>query len=217
MSDESRGSERLSVLQASHAVLCERRRNLHRTIDSLERAGSAAPEAVASLEAYKNNERAISQERAVLYREIGELVQMLAPRADDRPVISGLPAEAALEDYAELLRRGFCVPSRDRGTHELSVEEQAWVEALGREAAKDEIRVTHTWFKDRGGGWRLIATIAPPRHNKSYGVPRPLSDELWRQRFELDWGRRLVRARQRVAAERPTPQQRPRRSRPLQA
>ena len=62
-------------------------------------------------------------------------------------------------------------------THELSVEEQAWVEALGREAAKDEIKVTHTWFKDRGGGWRLIATIAPPRHNRSYGVPRPLSDD----------------------------------------
>ena len=69
----------MSVLQASHAVMCERRRNLHRTIDSLERSGSAAPEVVASLEAYKNNERAISQERADMYREIGELVQMPLP------------------------------------------------------------------------------------------------------------------------------------------
>ena len=55
--------KRLSVLQAAHTVLCERRRRLHQSIDSLELAASEMPDAAASLEAYKENERRISRER----------------------------------------------------------------------------------------------------------------------------------------------------------
>lgn len=198
-------AERLSVLQASHSELCERRRNLHRTIDSLEQAASEAPEALASLERYKASERRISRERQMLYREIGELVQTLALAKDDESAVRDLSAEAAVGDYAELLRCGFCVPRWASGKHGLNPKEQAWVEALHNQAARDEIKVTHTWFGTRGGAWQLIATIAPPRHNRSYGVPRPLSNPLWRQRFELDWGQRLRKARRRVAAERSGP------------
>ena len=87
----------MSVLQASHSVLCERRRNLHRTIDSLEQAGSDEPEALASLERYKESEREISRERQKLYREIGELVQTLAVAHDDESAGGDLSAEAASE------------------------------------------------------------------------------------------------------------------------
>jgi alkylhydroperoxidase family enzyme len=203
----------LSVLQASHSVLCERRRNLHRTIDSLEQAGSDEPEALASLERYKESERQISRDRQKLYREIGELVQTLAVAHDDESAGGDLSTEAAVVDYAELLRCGYCVPSWASREHGLNPKEQAWVEALTNQAAKDEIKITHTWFETRGGGWQLIATIAPPRHNHSYGVPRPLSNPLWRQRFELDWGQRLVKARRRVAAEHSGPASPSRRAR----
>jgi hypothetical protein len=202
VSSTSTGAERLTVLQASHAVLCERRRNLHRTIDSLEQAGSDAPEAVASLEKYKENERRISAERANLYREIGELVQTLAP-GGKTDAVRDPPAVDAIDDYADLLRCGFSIPGWASGEYGLNDEEQAWIDALGKQAAKDEIKITHTWFKDRGDRWKLIVTIAPPRHNRSYGVPRPLSNRLWRQRFELDWGQRLQKARRRVGAESP--------------
>jgi hypothetical protein len=191
-------------------VLCERRRNLHRTIDSLEQDASDAPQAVATLEAYRENERRISRERQMLYREIGKLVKALAVAEDDEPAVGELSTEAAVEDYAELLRCGFCVPGWASGKHGLNADEQAWVDALHKQAARDEIKITHTWFEARGGRWTLIATIAPPRHNQSYGVPRPLSNELWRQRFELDWGQRLGKARRRVAAEFSLPQRRSR-------
>jgi hypothetical protein len=191
-------------------VLCERRRNLHRTIDSLVQAASDAPEAVARLEAYRENERRISHERQLLYGEIAKLVETLALSGDDEPAVGELAPEAAVEDYVELLRCGFCVPRWASGKHGLNAEEQAWVDALHKQAARDEIKVTHTWFEARGGRWTLIATIAPPRHNQSYGVPRPLSNELWRQRFELDWGQRLGKARRRVAAELSLPQRRSR-------
>ena len=195
-----RGPERLTVLQASHANLCERRRNLHRTIDSLEQASSDAPDVVASLEAYKKNERRISRERQRVYREIGDLITALATAEESSPALDAPSVERTLRDYAELLTRGYCIPDWATGKPELDEREEAWVKALESQAAVDEIVVTHTWFDDRRGGWTLIATIAPPRHNRSYGVPKPLSNPLWRQRFELDWGQRLARARRRVAA-----------------
>ena len=157
-------------------------------------------EALASLEAYKKEERQISQKRQALYTEIEKLTRALALAEDEE---SGVAA-AALTDYAELLGRGYCIPKWSSGKPELNAEEEAWLEALARHASADKIRIAHTWFEDRGAGWRLIATIAPPRHDRSYGIPKPLSDPLWRQRFELAWGQRLVKARRRIAASQPS-------------
>ena len=212
MLSESRDRERLSVLQASHSLLCERRRNLHMTIDSLELALSEMPDAAASLDVYKANERRISRERQELYAEIGALVRALAladaggPAADARlGSVRDASAEAVLADYAELLGCGFCIPDWGSGHYELNADEQAWIDALRKQAAIDEIRITHTW-EAQAGRWNLVATIAPPRHDRSYGVPKPHSNPLWQQRFERDWGQRLMIARRRVAADRaPTP------------
>ncbi|WP_411277421.1 hypothetical protein [Gaiella sp.] len=203
--------ERLSVLQAAHSVLCERRRRLHQSIDSLELAASEMPDVVASLEAYKENERRLSRERQELYSEIGELIRAIANANEDpREPVTTAPtlapvhdpaAEAVLADYAELLGRGVCVPACASGHYELNADEKAWIDALEKQAAIDGIRITHTW-EAHSGSWRLIVTIAPPRHDRKYGVPKPHSDPLWRQRFEREWGQRLKNARRRVAAER---------------
>ena len=173
-------------------------------------AASEMPDASASLEQYKKNERRISHERQKLYSEIGELIRTIES-ANERPseqAMSALPevvsfpsADVALADYAELLTRGFCIPSWASGHYELNADEEAWIYALEEQATIDEIRITHTW-EARGGRWNLIATIAPPRHDRKYGVPKRHSDPLWRQRFERDWGQRLMKARRRVAAER---------------
>ncbi len=190
-------------------MLCERRRRLHRTIDSLELASSEMPDAAASLDAYKANERRISRERQELYDEIGALIRAIAlADEDEAPAETRLDesvrdtsAEAVLADYAELLDCGFCIPDWGSGHYELSGDERAWIDALEKQAAIDEIRITHTW-EAHAGRWNLVATIAPPRHDRSYGVPRPHSNPLWRQRFERDWGQRLMIARRRVAADR---------------
>ncbi len=208
MSHEPSDRERLSVLQASHSLLCERRRRLHVTIDSLELASSEMPDAAANLDAYKDNERRISRERQELYDEIGALIRAIAIADEGDPAadaalgsIRDTSAEALLADYAELLGRGFCIPEWASGHYELNADEEAWIDALEKQAAIDEIRITHTW-EAQSGRWNLVATIAPPRHDRSYGVPKPHSDPLWRQRFELDWGQRLMIARRRVAADR---------------
>lgn len=203
--------ERLSVLQAAHSVLCERRRRLHQSIDSLELAASEMPDAAASLETYKENERRLSRERQQLYSEIGELIRAIANANEDpREPVTTAPtlalvrdpaADAALADYAELLGRGVCIPACASGHYELNADEKAWIDALERQAAIDGIRITHTW-EAQAGSWRLIATIAPPRHDRRYGVPKPHSDPLWRQRFEREWGQRLMIARRRAATER---------------
>ena len=109
-----------------------------------------------------------------------------------------------LANYAELLERGFYSPDWASGHYELNADEEAWIEELEAQAAIDEIRITHTW-KSEAGGWTLTATIAPPRHDREYRLPKLASDPLWRQRFELDWGTRLAVARRRVAAERAAP------------
>lgn len=203
--------KRLSVLQAAHSVLCERRRRLHQSIDSLELAASEMPDAAASLEAYKENERRISRERQELYSEIGELIRAIAianegpsesvATAPTLAIVRDPSADAALADYAELLGRGVCIPAWATGHYELNADEKAWIDALEKQAAIDEIRITHTW-EAQAGRWQLIATIAPPRHDQKYGVPKPHSNALWRQRFEREWGQRLMSARRRVAAER---------------
>ena len=108
---------------------------------------------------------------------------------------------ALLADYAEVLERGFCKPAWVSGQHGLNRDEAAWIAELELEAAVDEIRITHTWVGERGG-WNLVAVITSPRHDRSYGLPRPVSNPLWRQRFEREWGQRLMIARRRVAAER---------------
>jgi len=108
-------------------------------------------------------------------------------------------AQAVLTDYAQLLKQGYCIPSRASDQHALDAREEAWLEALASQAAIDDIRLTHGWLEDRGGSWKLIATIAPPRHDRAYGLPRPLSNPRWRERFELDWGQRLHKARRRMA------------------
>ena len=207
MSSESRDDrERLSVLQASHTVLCERRKNLHMTIDALELTPAMTPEAAASLDAYKANEKRISRERQQLYDEIRALIRTIALADEREPAAdtdlgSGrdTSAEAVLADYAELLGRGFCIPEWASGHYELNEDEEAWLNALEEQAAIDEIRITHTW-EAHAGRWNLIATIAPPRHDWSYGVPKPHSNPRWRERFERDWGQRLMIARRRVAA-----------------
>lgn len=209
MSSESCDRERLSVLQASHSLLCDRRRNLHRTIDALELASSEMPDVAASLDAYRANERRISRERQELYNEIGALVRALALTDEDEPAAdtrlgSDISAEAVLADYAELLACGFCIPPWGSGHYELNAHEQAWIDGLTKQAAIDEIRITHTW-EAQAGRWNLIATIAPPRHDRSYGVPKPHSNPLWRQRFESDWGQRLMIARRRAAADSDSP------------
>ena len=145
----------MSVLQASHSVLCERRRNLHRTIDSLEQAGSDEPEALASLEGYKESERQISRERQTLYREIGELVQTLAVAHDDESAGGDLAAEAAVGDYAELLRCGYCVPGWASREHGLNPQEQAWVEALTQPGGEGRDQ-SHAHVV-RDARWRLAA------------------------------------------------------------
>ena len=195
--------ERLSVLQASHSVLCERRRRLHMTIDSLELASAEMPDAASSLEAYKDNERRISRERQELWSEIGALIRAIALADEGESVgrVRDMSAEAVVADYAELLGRGFCIPDWASGHYELNADEEAWIDALEKQAAIDGIRITHTW-EARAGRWNLVATIAPPRHDRGYGVPKPHSDPLWRQRFESEWGQRLMSARRRVAADR---------------
>ena len=195
--------ERLSVLQASHSVLCERRRRLHMTIDSLELASVEMPDAASSLEAYKDNERRISRERQELWSEIGALIRAIAVADEGESVgrVRDMSAEAVVADYAELLGRGFCIPDWASGHYELNADEEAWIDALEKQAAIDGIRITHTW-EARAGRWNLVATIAPPRHDRGYGVPKPHSDPLWRQRFENEWGQRLMIARRRVAADR---------------
>ncbi len=203
MSSESSDRERLSVLEASHSLLCERRRRLHMTIDSLELASSEMPDVAANLETYKDNERRISRERQELWSEIGALIRAIALADEGEPPgrVRDASAEGALADYAELLSRGFCIPDWASGHYELNAAEEAWIEALEKQAAIDEIRITHTWEAE-AGSWSLVATIAPPRHDRSYGVPKPHSSPLWRQRFERDWGQRLMSARRRVAADR---------------
>jgi hypothetical protein len=106
-----------------------------------------------------------------------------------------------LADYAEVLERGFCKPAWVSGQHGLNPDEAAWIAELELEATVDEIRITHTWVAERGG-WNLVAVITSPRHDRSYGLPRPVSNPLWRQRFEREWGQRLMVARRRLAAER---------------
>ena len=195
--------ERLSVLQASHSVLCERRRRLHMTIDSLELASAEMPDAASSLEAYKDNERRISRERQELWSEIGALIRAIAVADEGASVgrVRDMSAEAVVADYAELLGRGFCIPDWTSGHYELNADEEAWIDALEKQAAIDEIRITHAW-EAQAGRWNLVATIAPPRHDRGYGVPKPHSNLLWRQRFESEWGQRLMSARRRVAADR---------------
>jgi hypothetical protein len=200
--DSSAAVARLSTLESAHAALCERRRNLHRTIDSLTEATS--PEALASLEKYKRSEQSISRERQELYDEIRMLTKALALSEDEG---SGV-AEMAVADYAELLSTGYYVPKWSSGEPKLNAEEEAWLAVLSKRAATDEIRVTHAWLAERDGTWSLIATIAPPRHDKSYGVPKPLTNPLWRRRFELDYGQRLAKARRRIAAQQGTTTQR---------
>ena len=115
-------------------------------------------------------------------------------------IARNLSREALLADYAVVLTQGFCSPDWVSGSIELNADEAAWIEALEREAATDEIRLTHTW-QSKNGGWDLIVLIAHPRHDREYGLPRPHSMPHWRQRFERDWGQRLMIARRRVAAE----------------
>ena len=118
----------------------------------------------------------------------------------------GASADAVLSDYAELLERGFCIPSWASGHFELNAVEKAWIDALEKQAAIDGIRITHSWEQEpRGERWNLIATIAPRRHDQNYGLPRPHSNTHWRERFERDWGQTLQTARGRVATERGTP------------
>ena len=181
------------------------------TIDALEQTSSMSPDAAASLEGYKANERRISRERQELYSEIGALIRAIE-LADERDAaaraalgsVRDTSAEAVLADYAELLGRGFCIPEWASGHYELNADEQAWIDALEEQAAIDEILITHTW-EAQAGRWNLIATIAPPRHDRSYGLPKPRSNPLWRQRFERDWGQRLMSARRRVATDRASP------------
>ncbi len=214
VSKELTSVERLSDLEAAHSLLCERRRNLHKTIDSLDLVASDDPEVSASLQAYRENERRISRERQELYGEIRDLIRAIAIANDGTPSQAVAPEpipastcdlspEAVLADYGDLLGRGFCIPAWASGHFELNASEEAWIDALERQAAIDAIRITHTW-EARGGRWALIATIAPPRHDREYGVPKPHSNPLWRQRFEREWGQRLMNARRRVAAERGT-------------
>jgi hypothetical protein len=186
MSSESSDRERLSVLPAS----------------------SELPNAATSLDAHKDDERPILLESQELYDEIGALIRATAiadegePAADARlGSVRDTSAEEVLADYAELLGRGFCIPDWGSGHYELNADEEAWIGALEKQAAIDEIRITHTW-EAQAGRWNLVATIAPPRHDRSYGVPKPHSNPLWRRRFELDWGQRLMVARRRVAADR---------------
>ena len=112
-----------------------------------------------------------------------------------------LSRASLLADYATLLAHGYCSPEWVSGKIDMNAEETAWIEALEQEAAKDELRITHTW-ESRYGGWALIATIAPPRHDREYGLPKPHSNPDWRHRFEREWGQQLMLARKRVAAER---------------
>jgi hypothetical protein len=112
-----------------------------------------------------------------------------------------LSRAALLADYAALLTHGFCSPEWVSGKIELNAEETAWIEALEHEAAQDELRITHTW-ESHFGGWALIATIAAPRHDREYGLPKPRTNPDWRHRFEREWGQQLMIARRRVAAER---------------
>ena len=76
-----------------------------------------------------------------------------------------------LANYAELLERGFYSPDWASGHYELNADEEAWIEELEAQAAIDEIRITHTW-KSEAGGWTLAATIAPPRHDREYRLPK---------------------------------------------
>ncbi|MCY7302018.1 MAG: hypothetical protein LH654_03090, partial [Thermoleophilia bacterium] len=152
--------KRLSVLQAAHSVLCERRQRLHQSIDSLELAASEMPDATASLEAYKENERRLSRERQELYSEIGELIRAIANANEDprepvttaptRALVRDPAADAALADYAELLGRGVCVPARASGHCELNADEKAWIDALEKQAAIDGTFITHTWEAQAG-------------------------------------------------------------------
>ena len=115
-------------------------------------------------------------------------------------IARNLSRDALLADYVAVLTQGFCSPDWVSGSIELNADEAAWLEALAHEAATDDIRLTHTWEASHKG-WDLIVLIAPPRHDGEYHPPKPHANPLWRQRFQREWGQRLMVARRRVAAE----------------
>lgn len=63
----------LEVLEEEHRRLSARRRRLHESIDVMEQAVTLKPDSVALLERYKQSERSISWERAVMWRKLREL------------------------------------------------------------------------------------------------------------------------------------------------
>jgi hypothetical protein len=75
--------ERLLSLEEEHAVLSERRRRLHESIDLLDGLETVGRDAAARLERYKLTEIDISRRRGRLYREICEL-RSEQPRRSER-------------------------------------------------------------------------------------------------------------------------------------
>ena len=78
----SAATERLSQLETDHAALSRRRRQLHETIDMIERGANINRDVAARLEKYKLNERNVSADRRILYREIQDLRRQVARPAD---------------------------------------------------------------------------------------------------------------------------------------
>ena len=78
----SAATERLSQLETDHAALSRRRRQLHETIDMIERSGNSNRDVAARLEKYKLNERNVSADRRIVYREIHDLQRQIARPTD---------------------------------------------------------------------------------------------------------------------------------------